>query len=176
MSLSQSQRLQYLVWAATKSASSQEHQCPACTSVRTALVRRKYLVTSLWECQSCGLRFRSPKDNVADAHDFYQASYSQGLTTDCPTEEALSALVAKNFSDSEKDFQCYINVLKAAGMVEGDSLGDTGAGNFERLVFGCFLMKSASPEPIMQRPNCPATWSNPQNICQSALNAFSLLM
>lgn len=107
--------------------SDKSRHCPACTSFNTSLVRRKYFVTSLWECQSCGLRFRVPKDDASESIDFYQAEYSAGFTTDCPSDDVLALLIAKKFSDSGKDFTGYIDVLRAIGMQNGDSLLDFGA-------------------------------------------------
>jgi cyclopropane fatty-acyl-phospholipid synthase-like methyltransferase len=68
-----------------------------------------------------------PKDRSSDTEDFYQDEYSEGFTTDCPSEDVLAALVAKKFSGSERDFTTYISVLKSLGMEDGDSLLDFGA-------------------------------------------------
>jgi cyclopropane fatty-acyl-phospholipid synthase-like methyltransferase len=68
-----------------------------------------------------------PKDEASDSREFYQELYSEGFTTDCPADEALSRLVANSFSGSEKDFQGYVAVLKALGLEEGDSLMDFGS-------------------------------------------------
>lgn len=122
-----SQRFEYLSWAAIKSLTDRDRRCPACQSSGTHLVRRKYLVTSLWECDGCGLRFRTPKDDAADAREFYQHAYSQGFTTDCPSDEALSGLMATSFAGTEKDFRVYIGLLNALGLKAGDSLLDFGA-------------------------------------------------
>jgi hypothetical protein len=90
-------------------------------------VRRKFLVTSLWECVSCGLRFRVPKDDERLSRGFYQQSYSAGFTTDCPPPEALKSLIAKSFSGSEKDFRAYISVVSCLGLKAGDTLLDFGS-------------------------------------------------
>jgi len=127
MPLSTSQRFQYLMWAATKSVLGRDDRCPSCNSAITRLVRRKYFVTSLWTCDSCGLRFRMPKDDPADTHEFYQQSYREGFTTDCPSETELASLITKRFAGSDKNFRDYIDVLNALGMTNGDSILDFGA-------------------------------------------------
>ena len=124
MPLSISQRLQYLKWAATTALLDKDRSCPACNSSDICLVRRKYLVTSLCECEFCGLRFRMPRDHGLDTDEFYQGEYSEGFTTDYPSEDVLSKLIAQKFSGSEKDFSTYIGVLKSLGMEEGDSVLD----------------------------------------------------
>jgi len=126
MSLSYFQRLQYFVWAAS-SVLERDRFCPSCNSSQTCLVKRKYLVSSLWECKSCGLRFRLPKDDAPTVERFYQHEYSEGFTTNCPSADVLSSLIATKFSGSEKDYGVYISVLKAVGMKEGDALLDFGA-------------------------------------------------
>ncbi len=68
-----------------------------------------------------------PKDESSVSREFYQEAYSEGFTTDCPSDRALSCLVSKNFSGSEKDFQGYIAVLKALGLAAGDLIMDFGA-------------------------------------------------
>jgi 2-polyprenyl-3-methyl-5-hydroxy-6-metoxy-1,4-benzoquinol methylase len=100
--------------------------CPFCSNPKTHMIRRKALVTSLWECDRCGLRFRMPKGNPQDSFAFYQKRYKQGFTTDCPSEQELKFLLDTNFSSIPKHYDQYIEVLKAAGLNEGDSLLDFG--------------------------------------------------
>ena len=126
MSLSRLQRLRYLAWAARYSVGARDTNCPACGTQATTIIRRKYLVTSLWECASCRLRFRVPKDSKEKSSHFYQDTYAQGFTTDCPSDEVLSSLVARNFSGAEKDFGGYIDILRAVGLKDGDSILDFG--------------------------------------------------
>jgi predicted SAM-dependent methyltransferase len=59
--------------------------------------------------------------------NFYQKSYSQGFTTDCPSDEALAALCSTNFAGCEKNFGDYVGVLDAIGLNSGDSILDFGA-------------------------------------------------
>jgi 2-polyprenyl-3-methyl-5-hydroxy-6-metoxy-1,4-benzoquinol methylase len=151
MSLSPSQRLRYLAWAGTRALSNPDTGCPGCGSSNTSLVRRKYVVTSLWECRSCGLRFRIPKDDRNSAEKFYQDDYAAGFTTDCPTPEALAALVENSFGGTEKDFKGYISVLNALGLVSGDSILDFGSSwgygswQFARAGFRVFSYEVSKP-------------------------------
>lgn len=127
MPLSMWQRTEYLKWAITKSLFDRNRTCPGCASTAIRFIRRKFVVTSLCECESCGLRFRMPQDDITDANDFYQNEYSAGFTTDCPSESALSRLMAERFVGSEKNFAAYIAVLKSLNMEDGDALLDFGA-------------------------------------------------
>jgi SAM-dependent methyltransferase len=72
------------------------------------------------------LRFRFPKDDHKRTADFYQAKYSEGFTTDCPSDDALTALLKGGFSGSQKDFKEYIAVLHAVGLKPSDSILDFG--------------------------------------------------
>ena len=125
--VSDSQKLRYFLWAGAQMWSDRDVGCPGCGSSKTREVRKKYLVTSLWECGCCGLRFRVPKDDESQSQEFYQRSYSAGFTTDLPSPEALNELRAKGFTGSEKDFKPYISVLNCLGLKSGDTLLDFGS-------------------------------------------------
>lgn len=84
------------------------------------------MVTSLWHCASCDLRFRVPKDDPPRSAEFYQKRYTQGFTTDCPSDTVLASLIATKFADAEKDFRSYVEVLRAAGLRPGDAILDFG--------------------------------------------------
>jgi SAM-dependent methyltransferase len=89
-------------------------------------VARKALVTSLRECDNCGLRFRVPKDSSEAALRFYQAEYQQGFTTDCPSDEELQRLVSTGFRGNPNDYSFYIEVLHALGLRPGNRVLDFG--------------------------------------------------
>jgi SAM-dependent methyltransferase len=67
-----------------------------------------------------------PKDEAPRSAAFYQEEYTQGFTTDCPSDTVLASLVASRFADSEKDFTPYVEVLRAAGLRAGDAILDFG--------------------------------------------------
>lgn len=52
------------------------------------MIDRKYLLSRLFECESCGLYFRHPLENVTSNRNFYQSQYQQadGITTFLPEE------------------------------------------------------------------------------------------
>ena len=58
-------RFDYLFWAFKKSLRSgaKADTCPACGGTYHKIVKRKYYVTALQECQNCLLRFRTPQDD-----------------------------------------------------------------------------------------------------------------
>jgi len=128
MSQTNSQRLQYLLWAARRRLWGQPNlNCPACACQDTQQVGSKYLITSLWECRSCWLRFRSPKEDQETNRDYYQDDYSEGFTTTVPDDKRLEQLIATGFLGSEGDYRRYISVLQAAGQGKQKSVLDFGA-------------------------------------------------
>src|SRR6185437_4483029 len=108
-------KIKYFLWAGSRYPFS-ETSCASCSSEDTQKIVRKALVTVLYECNACGLRFRVPKDNVASSEEFYQRAYKQGSTTDYPTPSELDRLTATGFKDSNKDFATYIDVIRAVGL------------------------------------------------------------
>ena len=106
-------KLDYLWWAATKTFDS-DTICPACGSGSVHLILRKYLVTCLYECNVCHIRFRTPKETAGRADKLYtKESYRQGFTTDLPTTAQLAELLKNNFAGTEKNFDSYIEVLRS---------------------------------------------------------------
>jgi 2-polyprenyl-3-methyl-5-hydroxy-6-metoxy-1,4-benzoquinol methylase len=103
--------------------------CPSCGNTDTILVRRKYFVTSLRECNNCGLRFRCPKGDPEAAHRFYvsEAYKQQGLTTDIPSSDTLKKLLNTGFAGSEKDFSSRIEDLRRSGVSSGAKILDFGS-------------------------------------------------
>jgi len=105
-------RLEYLRWAGSNFWRASK-QCPACGSQAPHLIRRKYLVTSLYECPSCQLRFRVPKERAEASAAYYSnESYQQGFTTTLPGQEELEKLLQTRFAGTEKDYAGYISVLR----------------------------------------------------------------
>jgi 2-polyprenyl-3-methyl-5-hydroxy-6-metoxy-1,4-benzoquinol methylase len=116
----------YLWWAATKMLTA-DTTCPACQSDNVRFVHRKYLVTSLHECQCCHIRFRVPKETSGRAKKLYtKETYTQGFTTDLPSPTELNALIQTNFAGTEKNFDGYIAVLKSV-LSDGARILDFGS-------------------------------------------------
>jgi 2-polyprenyl-3-methyl-5-hydroxy-6-metoxy-1,4-benzoquinol methylase len=70
--------------------------------------------------------FRTPTTSSKENASFYQEEYTQGFTTDCPSDDVLSKYLERSFVGGEKDYSNYIDILFAAGGKKGDRLFDFG--------------------------------------------------
>ncbi|MFN8358254.1 MAG: methyltransferase domain-containing protein [Spirosomataceae bacterium] len=106
-----------------------DKSCPYCGYNELKVVDKKFLVTTLYECQNCKLYFRHPKDTVEQNRKFYQKAYTQkdNITTDLPSEEALSLLLKNNFGGTAKDYTDRINFIKKLVNRPNPSIIDFGA-------------------------------------------------
>lgn len=120
------QKINYLLTCIRKQIMNKGFFCPSCGSKKSVIVSRKYFVTTLNRCENCKLLFRLPVTTSEENSSFYQEEYSQGFTTDCPTESLLKNLVKNKFLGGEKDYSEYIKVIKAAGGDRGNRLFDFG--------------------------------------------------
>ncbi|HMF57489.1 MAG TPA: class I SAM-dependent methyltransferase [Pyrinomonadaceae bacterium] len=118
-------RFNYLLWAMSRYLLA-DKSCPSCSSSETHLIKRKYLVTSLYECASCKLRFRVPKDSQVKNQEFYQDDYTEGFTTELPSDDELSRMLSSSFKGMEKDLSPDLNILKLIGLQPGQSVYDFG--------------------------------------------------
>lgn len=100
--------------------------CPNCGSSRGTIVDRKFVVTQLRRCADCELLFRTPTDDPAFNASFYENNYTQGFTTDLPSDAELAKLKQSNFSAGEKDYSYYISVLTQLGLEPGARVFDYG--------------------------------------------------
>jgi len=96
-------------------------------------------VTSLRRCAACELQFRTPTDDPSRNLSYYEQEYSQGFTTDMPSDDSLSALLANNF-EGEKSWTYYNDVLKRLGFGSGARIFDFGCswgyGSYQMLKAG----------------------------------------
>jgi 2-polyprenyl-3-methyl-5-hydroxy-6-metoxy-1,4-benzoquinol methylase len=92
----------------------------------SGVVDRKYLVTTLRRCERCRLLFRAPTTSPAEFTRFYQSLYSEGFTTEMPSDHELRLLKESNFRNSGKDYSTYIDILTALGCRAGQSILDFG--------------------------------------------------
>lgn len=120
------QRLGYLLTSTRKSLLGEGFSCPSCGCRESTVVSRKYLVTTLRRCGACRLQFRAPTTGAEQSARFYQQDYSEGFTTDCPSDRRLAELLEQGFAGGEKDFSRYIEVIRAAGGEPGQRLFDFG--------------------------------------------------
>jgi SAM-dependent methyltransferase len=100
-------RVRYGMWALTHGINP-DTRCPDCGSILTCVRHRKWLVTSLHECFTCGLRFRVPKDTEEINQKFYQWEYEP----ECETT----------------DYTRYLELLEHAGIKPPMSILDFGCG------------------------------------------------
>lgn len=102
------------------------YACPSCGDVRSSVIDRKWLVTSLGRCAKCKLLYRSPTTSVEENDAFYASDYEQGVTTDTPSDQELATLLASRFAGHEKNYNGYIAVLRALGVTAGATVFDFG--------------------------------------------------
>lgn len=121
-----STKARYIAWAA-RGWLGADRSCPGCGSPRTRLLKRKYLVTALFGCDTCGLMFRMPKSSQLEDQSFYQWDYQQGGTTDMPDPSELEELQRLSFAPIGRDYTGYIEVLGALGFQPGATVYDYGA-------------------------------------------------
>jgi 2-polyprenyl-3-methyl-5-hydroxy-6-metoxy-1,4-benzoquinol methylase len=100
--------------------------CPSCGNALSSVVDRKYLITQLRRCGNCQLMFRTPTDDPANNLLFYENEYTQGFTTELPSDAALADMKQSNFAGTEKCYSYYIGVLIQLGMKPGSSIFDYG--------------------------------------------------
>lgn len=100
--------------------------CPNCGLRAGRVVDRKAWITTLIECDHCGLLYRAPTDTTADNRNFYQAEYHEGFTTDCPDAEELQRLKKSNFAGKAGDYSTYIEVLNHLGVSTGTKIFEFG--------------------------------------------------
>lgn len=120
------QKVKYLQTCLRKNVMNEGFSCPSCGQADSSVVSRKYLVTALRRCKNCQLLFRTPTTSAQESAAFYQDEYTQGFTTDCPSDELLAKLLENKFKNSGKDYSTYIDVICAAGGVDGSRLFDFG--------------------------------------------------
>lgn len=120
-------KLKYLFTSIKLQGDKDRFLCPSCgCDCESKVEARKYLVTSLRRCNNCKLLFRAPTTTAEENASFYQEAYSQGFTTDVPSDIELKKLISTKFAGSEKDYSGYIAVLKALGVQPGARILDFG--------------------------------------------------
>lgn len=100
--------------------------CPSCGNPEAQPTDSKFMVTRLVRCRACHLLYRSPTTSEEEFRKYYQAEYRQGFTTELPDEGSLESMKRNRFVGTEKDYTGSIEILRALGCKEGDSLLDYG--------------------------------------------------
>ncbi len=100
--------------------------CPSCDANEGMIIDRKYLVTTLVRCKACRLLYRTPTTSIDENQDFYQKKYSEGFTTNLPSDFELERLKSICFKGTDRDYSKYIEILTALGCKKGDRLFEFG--------------------------------------------------
>ena len=119
-------KLGYLVRSTRKIMQNDVVKCPSCKHNDSVIVDRKYIVTTLRRCERCRLLFRTPITTSEESAAFYQQDYTQGFTTEMPSDEGLRTYIDSGFRGTEKDYSVYIRVLDGLGCTRGQKLLDFG--------------------------------------------------
>jgi 2-polyprenyl-3-methyl-5-hydroxy-6-metoxy-1,4-benzoquinol methylase len=120
-------KISYLNRSLASQFSKVRFMCPNCgADAPRNSVDRKYVITQLRRCTNCKMMFRTPTDDPADNASFYESEYTQGFTTELPSDQLLSDLKRTNFAGTEKDYSYYIAVLAKLGLGPGNRIFDYG--------------------------------------------------
>lgn len=79
-----------------------DFSCPYCAG-QSRQAGHKHLLLRLRVCQSCGLKFRFPKDESAKARDYYERYYVEKTVTDFPSLDELETMVTHGFRGTPFD-------------------------------------------------------------------------
>ena len=115
-------KLNYFLISLKKFLTKRGLRCPSCNSKDNETVDKKYIITNLKRCKTCMLLYRTPGTNIEENKSFYQEKYSEGFTTDCPSDEKLNELISNNFKNTEKDYSRYIEILNILNLKINASL------------------------------------------------------
>jgi len=102
-------------------------RCPSCRSRSGTCIDRKAWITSLIQCETCGLLYRRPQEPYGFADRFYQEEYQSALTTTLPEPEPLASMLASAFRGTEKDLGDKIETFRALGLSAGARILDYGS-------------------------------------------------
>lgn len=104
--------------------------CPSCGCGDATLIQRKYVISRLFECRACRLRFRHPRDSQGFLRRFYNEGYEQddGITTRLPDEVGWQRIVGSGFG--EKNVDHYAQAVRFL-------FPDTAPGDIRMVDYGC---------------------------------------
>jgi SAM-dependent methyltransferase len=113
--------------------------------------------------------YRSPIDDPAEAADFYNSDYTQGFTTNLPTQAELASLKAGRWP-REKDFSYYIGVLRELGLADGAKLFDFGCS----WGYGSFQFRQAGFEVLSYEISRPRAAFGAEHLGVRIVDDFEL--
>ena len=104
------QKIKYFLWAARHLYSLRN--CPSCNSENVKIIQRKYLVTTLNECDNCRLRFRHPLEKFRNSNEFYQNDYVEpdGITTSID-QIAINDQLNFGYKELRNEFDAICNLI-----------------------------------------------------------------
>lgn len=107
-------KIEYFLSSLKKRVLGGHTKCPYCkTDVSHGrTIDSKYVVTKLVECPACKMLVRLPTDDIEESKGFYQEEYTQGYTTDCPSDEELAKLIESKFVGAERDYSRYLRFFE----------------------------------------------------------------
>tara|TARA_B100000315_G_scaffold258560_1_gene311185 strand:+ start:1915 stop:2811 length:897 start_codon:yes stop_codon:yes gene_type:complete len=95
----------------TRLVTAQPRDCPYCGARETQLLARKKLLLELRRCPDCLLKFRYPKEDARSNLEFYQEEYSEGMTTEMPSDAEIARLMETNFAGSDRDLSINVGLV-----------------------------------------------------------------
>lgn len=128
-------------------------KCPNCDTYSRKVVDRKWIVTTLRRCPKCCLLYRAPTTSAKQQSAFYQKQYSQGFTTDLPSEDELKNLIQKGFVGTERDYSRYLELFSGLNIKQGSLILEYGCS----WGYGAWQLKKAGFEVTafeISRPRC----------------------
>lgn len=120
------QKFDYLRTCLKKQFAGEGFSCPSCGHPDSTVIDRKFLVTTLRRCKHCKLLFRAPTTTSEENALFYQKAYTQGFTTDIPSDEQLKIYLSKAFLGTERDYSTFIDIVRKANGTNGNKVFDFG--------------------------------------------------
>ncbi len=121
-----SHKARYLLWCLAHCCIHARNTCPNCGAASSSVISRKLIVSALRRCHECLLLFRTPTTDNAENARYYQSDYEQGTTTELPSDDQLSRMMATRFADTDLDRSDSIEIIRALGGRNSTKLFDFG--------------------------------------------------
>ena len=161
-------KVDYLFRSIVRQADKVRQRCPNCGGGVSKLVERKMVVTALRRCASCLMMFRAPTDDPRESADFYNSEYTQGFTTEVPSPLVLAEMKANSFSNTEKDYSYYIDVVRQLGGRPGHKLFDFGCS----WGYGSYQFAQAGFDTLSYEISAPRRRYGVENLGVQAVSDF----
>lgn len=100
-------------------------RCPNCGGRASAIVDRKYMITSLARCRECDLLYRQPASTERELSGFYLSNYKTD-NTNTPADRSPETYRDLEVLKRPRDYSDYIRVLSALGCGDGAKVFEYG--------------------------------------------------